>query len=74
MIPLFAVHRMNGRRRIQLILPLLILAFPFLTLWKSLVPGTVWRGSRTVWSLLSVVRGTGAELSAPDRSLLVHVW
>ena len=84
MIPLFAVIRVNGRRRFQFLLPLfllwllllsfLLLALPFLVLFALLVPVRVWRGSRAFLSLLSALGGTRLEMSAPGRCLLVHVW
>jgi hypothetical protein len=84
MIPLFAIVRVDGRHRQQfflplflfwlLLLPFLLLALPFLLLFALLMPVRIWRGSRAFLSLLSAVRGTRVEVSAPGRSLFMHVW
>jgi hypothetical protein len=84
MIPLFAIIRVDGRRRFQmrlplflmwlLLLPFLLLFLPFLVLFALLMPVRVWRGSRAFLSLLGAVRGTRVQMSAPGRSLFVHVW
>ena len=84
MIPLFAVVRVDGGRRINLLLPLfliwllllpfLLLALPFVLLLALVAPVRTWRGTRNIFSLLGAVRGTRVEMTAPRRSLLVHVW
>jgi hypothetical protein len=84
MIPLFAAIRMEGRRRLGLLLPLflfwllflpfLLLALPLLLLLALLMPAKIWRGSRASLSLVSAIRGTRVEMSAPGQSLIVHVW
>jgi hypothetical protein len=84
MIPLFAAIRMEGRGKLQLLLPLflfwilflplLLLALPLLLLLALLMPVRIWRGSRAYLSLLSAIRGTRVEMSAPGQSLIVHVW
>ena len=83
MNPFITVVHVNGRRRQQLFLPLflfwllllpfLLLALPFLLLLLVVAPIRTWRGARSLISLLSAVRGTRVEMSAPHRSLFVHV-
>ena len=84
MIPLFAVVRANGTRRRRLFLPLflvwllflpfLLLALPFVLLFALAGPARTWRGVRAFLAVLCAVHGTRVEMSAPHRSLLVHVW
>jgi hypothetical protein len=84
MMPLFVTVRADGRRRIQLHLPLfliwllllliLVVATPLILLLALLAPVRIWRGSRAILSLISAVRGTRVEMIAPGRSLLMHVW
>lgn len=84
MIPLFATVRVDGGRRRRLLLPLflvwllllpfLLLALPFVLVLAIAAPVRTWRRVRAFLSLLCAMHGTRAEMSAPQRSLLVHVW
>ena len=84
MIPLFAVVRVDGTHRRQLFLPLfllwllliplLLLALPLLLLLALAAPVRSWRGARAFLAVFCAVHGTRVEVSAPHRSLLVHVW
>jgi hypothetical protein len=84
MIPLFAAVHVNGTRRFHflvplfllwlLLLPFLLVALPFFVLIAFLMPVRIWRGSRASLSVLSALRGTRVEMSAPGRSLSMHVW
>ena len=69
MIPLFVIW--------LFLLPFPLLALPLLVLFALAAlaaPVRTWRGARSILSLLSAERRTCVEMSAPNRSVLVHVW
>ena len=84
MIPLLAVVRVDGPLRLRLWLPLFViwilllpcavLLLPFALLLLITRRAAVRPVMRSVFEVLSGMRGTHVEVSAPGNSVFVHIW
>ncbi|HLY04397.1 MAG TPA: hypothetical protein VKR31_01505 [Rhizomicrobium sp.] len=84
MIPLLAVVRVDGPMRFRLWLPLFLLWILLLPFALVLLPfalllvvargAAAWSVMRSTFEILSGMRGTHVEVSAPGNSVFVHIW
>jgi len=84
MIPLLAVVRVDGPMRLRLwvplflvwilLLPVAVVLLPFALILLVTSGTAAWAVMRSVFEILSGMRGTHVEVCAPGNSVFVHIW